>query len=115
EAALDEPAMRAAVRVACAELLLGGTTSILDMGTVHETDALAETVAKTGLRATIGKAMMDSGDGVPPRLRETARRSLDESDALATRWQGAAEGRLQYAYAPRFALSCTEPLLREVA
>ena len=37
----------------------------------------------TGLRATIGKAMMDVGDGVPARLRETTRASLDESDALA--------------------------------
>src|SRR5262249_19555886 len=63
----------------------------------------------------IGKAMMDAGDGVPGRLRESARRSLDESDALAARWHNAASGRLQYAYAPRFALSCTEVLLREVA
>ena len=36
EAALDARAMRAAARLACAELLLGGTTAILDMGTVHE-------------------------------------------------------------------------------
>ena len=83
EAALDERAMRACARLAVAELLLGGTTAILDMGTVHETDALFDAVAATGLRATIGKAMMDDGDGVPARLRETTRRSLDESDALA--------------------------------
>ena len=98
----------------CAELLLGGTTAILDMGTVHETDALFDAVAATGMRATIGKAMMDAGDGVPARLRETTRRSLDESDALSARWHGAADGRLRYAYAPRFVLSCTEELLREV-
>ena len=83
EAALDERAMRACARLAVAELLLGGTTAILDMGTVHETDALFDAVAATGLRATIGKAMMDVGDGVPARLREETRRSLDESDALA--------------------------------
>jgi cytosine/adenosine deaminase-related metal-dependent hydrolase len=114
EAALDERAMRACARLAVAELLLGGTTAVLDMGTVHETDALFDAVAATGLRATIGKAMMDVGDGVPPRLREETRRSLDESDALAARWHGAADGRLRYAYAPRFVLSCTEELLREV-
>ncbi len=115
EAALDERAMRAAARLACAELLLGGTTAILDMATVHETDALCDAVAGTGLRATIGKAMMDVGDGVPARLRETTRSSLDESDALRERWHGAADGRLRWAYAPRFVLSCTEALLREVA
>lgn len=114
EAALDERALRAAARLAVAELLLGGTTTVLDMASVHETDALFDAVAATGLRATIGKAMMDTGDGVPARLRESTRRSLDESDALARRWQGAAEGRLGYAYAPRFVLSCTEQLLAEV-
>src|SRR5437879_5088755 len=46
EAALDEAAMRACVRLAASELLLGGTTAILDMGTVHETDALADELAK---------------------------------------------------------------------
>jgi cytosine/adenosine deaminase-related metal-dependent hydrolase len=115
EAALDERAMRAATRLAIAELLLSGTTAILDMGTVRETDALADELARSGLRATLGKAMMDTGDGVPPRMRETTRASLDESDALARRWSGAAEDRLRYAYAPRFVLSCTEALLREVA
>jgi len=77
EAALDERAMRACARLAAAELLLGGTTAVLDMGTVHETDALFDAVAATGLRATIGKAMMDDGIGVPARLHEETRRSLE--------------------------------------
>ena len=59
---------------------------------------------------------MDAPDpAIPPGLRETTRASLDESSALAARWHGAAGGRLRYAYAPRFALSCTDELLREVA
>jgi 5-methylthioadenosine/S-adenosylhomocysteine deaminase len=115
EAALDEKAMRACVRLAVAELLLGGTTAILDMGTVHEEDALADEVAGSGLRAVLGKAMMDSGEGVPPRMRETTRASLEEADALRQRWEGAANGRIGWAYAPRFVLSCSEEMLHEVA
>jgi cytosine/adenosine deaminase-related metal-dependent hydrolase len=115
EALLDERAMRACARLAAAELLLGGTTAILDMGTVHESDTLADALAQSGLRAVFGKAMMDDGLGVPARLRETTRASLDESDALRARWEGRADGRIGYAYAPRFVLSCTEELLREVA
>lgn len=111
EAALDEGAVRAAVALGCTELLRGGTTSILDMGTVHHTDAVFETVQKVGLRATIGKAMMDAGDGVPARLREDTLRSLDESVALARRWHGAEDNRLRYGFAPRFVLSCSESLL----
>jgi cytosine/adenosine deaminase-related metal-dependent hydrolase len=114
EAALDEKSMRACARLAAAELLLGGTTAILDMGTVHETDVLVDALGATGLRATVGKAMMDAGDGVPARLRETTQASLDESDALRARWSGKFDGRIEWAYAPRFVLSCTEALLREV-
>jgi cytosine/adenosine deaminase-related metal-dependent hydrolase len=115
EASLDEKSMRACARLAAAELLLGGTTAILDMGTVHEQDALFDALGQTGLRVVGGKAMMDHGEGVPARLRETTRASLDESDRLRRDWEGAFDGRIGYAYAPRFVLSCTEELLREVA
>lgn len=115
EGALDAPAMAAAARLAMAELLLGGTTAILDMGSVHHTDELFAAAEVAGIRATIGKAMMDAPDPkIPPGLRETTAASLAESDRLADRWHGAAGGRLRYAYAPRFVLSCTDELLAEV-
>lgn len=115
EASLDERSITAAAELACAELLLGGTTSILDMGTVHHTDQLFMAAERSGIRATIGKAMMDAPDpAIPQGLRETTMRSLDESARLAKRWHGAAAGRLRYAYSPRFVLSCTDELLREV-
>lgn len=116
EAALDEEAAGASGELACAELLLGGTTAILDMGTVHHTDAIFAAAERSGIRATIGKAMMDYPDPqIPPGLRESTQSSIDESERLIKRWHGAAEGRLQYAYAPRFVLSCTDELLAEVA
>jgi 5-methylthioadenosine/S-adenosylhomocysteine deaminase len=115
EAALDEAALGASAELACAELLLGGTTAILDMGTVHHTDAAFRAAEQSGIRATIGKAMMDAPDPqIPVGLRETTQHSLDESARLATAWHGAANGRLRYAYAPRFVPSCTDELLREV-
>jgi cytosine/adenosine deaminase-related metal-dependent hydrolase len=115
EAALDEDGASAAGELACAELLLGGTTAILDMATVHHTDAIFAAAERSGIRATIGKAMMDAPDPqIPPGLRETTAHSLDESARLIQRWHGAAGDRLRYAYAPRFVLSCTDDLLREV-
>ena len=114
ESALREDDLTLAAQLATAELLLSGTTTILDMGTVRHQDALFAAVAATGLRATMGKAMMDLADTVPPGLHETTADSLAESDALCERWHGQAEGRIRYAYAPRFALSCSERLLREV-
>jgi len=115
EASLDEAAASASAELACAELLLGGTTAILDMGTVHHTDAIFAAAERSGIRATIGKAMMDASDPlIPNGLRESTRASLDESARLIGRWHGTANDRLRYAYAPRFVLSCTDELLREV-
>jgi 5-methylthioadenosine/S-adenosylhomocysteine deaminase len=85
------------------------------METVHETDAVFEAVGESGLRATIGKCMMDLNTDVPPRLQELTRASIDESVAIRRQWHGAAAGRLRAAFAPRFAISCSRELLEAVA
>ena len=116
EGAMSEEDVSASARLACLELISGGTTCILDMGTVHHTDALFAAARDSGLRASIGKAMMDApDDAIPAGLRESTSASLDESDRLCREWHGRVGGRLRYAFAPRFVLSCTEDLLRGVA
>jgi 5-methylthioadenosine/S-adenosylhomocysteine deaminase len=115
EAAHDERSLYASARLGLAEMLLAGTTTVLDMGTVNHHDAVFAALAESGMRAFSGKAMMDTGAGVPKGLRETTEQSLRESDRLRARWHGAEDGRLGYAYAPRFVLSCTEKLLRGAA
>ena len=115
EAAHIPATLRAAARLACLELLAGGTTSVLTMETVHDTEAVFEAVEETGIRATIGKCMMDSDAQVPKRLQERTRASIDESLSIRKRWNGAANGRLRAAFAPRFAVSCSRALLESVA
>ncbi len=115
EAAHRPSSLRAAARLAAAELLRTGTTALLTMETVHDTDAVFEAIADTGLRATIGKCMMDADRQVPARLLEPMRASIDESLALQRRWAGARNGRLRAAFAPRFAVSCSRDLLEAVA
>jgi len=112
EAAHDERSLRASAELGIAELLRAGTTTVLDMGTTHGHDVVFDALSRLGLRARSGKAMMDVGDGVPAGLRESTADSLRESERLARAWAGAGEGRLGYAYAPRFILSCTEELIR---
>ena len=94
-----------------AELLLGGTTAILDMETVRHAGAAFEALESIGLRATAGKCLMDAADAFPG-LRESTDRALGEAADLCERWHGAAGGRLRYCFAPRFAPTCTGPLLR---
>jgi 5-methylthioadenosine/S-adenosylhomocysteine deaminase len=115
EAAHTPSTLRASARLGAAELLLSGTTTVLTMETVHDTDVVFETLAEAGLRAVVGKCMMDSDDEVPARLRERTADSIDESLALKKRWDGAAGGRLHAAFAPRFAVSCSRELLEAVA
>src|SRR5205807_10106342 len=115
EAAHSPATLRASARLGATELIAGGTTTALTMETVHDTDVVFEAVAESGLRATIGKCMMDSDAQVPKRLQEETRNSIDESIAIRKRWDGAANGRLHAAFAPRFAVSCSRALLEAVA
>lgn len=115
EAAHTPDTLRAAARLATTELLASGTTAVLTMETVHDTEVVFEEVAASGMRAAIGKCMMDADADVPARLKERTQSSIDESLALRARWHGAADGRIQAALAPRFAVSCTRELLEAVA
>lgn len=115
EGAHDRESMRASADLGIHELLRGGTTSVLDMGSVHHADALFESARDAGIRYVGGKAMMDAGDGVPATLLEATHESIRESDRLRDRWEGAAGGRLRHAWCPRFVLSCTTDALRAVA
>jgi cytosine/adenosine deaminase-related metal-dependent hydrolase len=59
EAAHTPASLRASARLACLELLRSGTTSILTIETVHDTDAVVDATAATGIRAILGKSLMD--------------------------------------------------------
>lgn len=95
-----------------------GTTTVVAYAAVWEdsTDAAFAAAEAHGIRAVIGKVMMDRGtydaDIDPAEILET---SLRQSDELAGRWHGRDDGRLHYAFTPRFAISCTAEMLRESA
>lgn len=113
EAAHTEETVYASALLGAAELLLGGTTAILDMETVHHTDAAFQALERIGIRATAGKCLMDAHpEGAPLELAETTDAALGEAESLAQRWHGEAGGRLRVCFAPRFVPSCSGPLLR---
>jgi 5-methylthioadenosine/S-adenosylhomocysteine deaminase len=112
EAAHNAASMRASAMTGIAELIRSGTTTIMDMGSVAHEEEIAAVVEETGLRAFIGKAMMDSND-VYPALRESTEDALRSTLRQAEQWHGKGEGRMKYAVAPRFVLSCSDRLLTE--
>ena len=115
EAAHDEETTELSARLGLAELIAGGTTALLDMGSVRHTDGIFRAAAASGARVASGNALMDDPAFSPPGLCATAREGLDETERLAARWHGAEGGRLRVAFSPRFALSCTEEVLRGAA
>lgn len=114
EAAHDDESIFISAILGLAELIKGGTTTILDMETVHHTEAALQAMASTGIRAVTGKVMMDCGDDLPPGLQEQTTSSLRESVDLLERWHLRYNGRIRYALAPRFVVSCSKELLSEV-
>ena len=115
EAAHTPASIRASARLGVAEMIKGGTTCALTMETVGHTREVFRVVEETGFRATVGKCMMDAGEGVPDALLEGTEDSIAESLALLAEWHGRADGRVRYCFAPRFAVSCTPELLGRVA
>jgi len=115
EAALDGDGVEASAELGIAELLCGGTTTALDFGTTHDHDRVFRAAKRLGIRFVSGKTHMDLGDDAPPALLEDRDRSLAEAAELGARWHKAADKRLRYAVAPRFALSCSPYLLRGCA
>ncbi|HEX2765950.1 MAG TPA: guanine deaminase [Candidatus Limnocylindria bacterium] len=95
-----------------------GTTTLMAYAAIwpESTDAAFAAAERHGIRAVIGKVMMDrityDATIAPDEILET---SLAQSDELASRWHGRDEGRLRYAFTPRFAVSCTADMLRESA
>jgi guanine deaminase len=118
ERAFDEAAAAALAPAYFRALARAGTTTALLYGAVYEPslDACFRAAEEHGIRAVIGKVMMDrlTYDERLPRQR-ILDVSLRQSADLCSRWHGRDRGRLRYAFTPRFAVSCTSEMLRESA
>ncbi len=101
-------------KLGLAELIRSGTTTILDMGTVRHHNSVFEAVNESGIRAVSGKCMMDCGKNVPKELLESTEDSINESIGLLKKWHNRGDGRIKYAFAPRFVISCSEELFLKV-
>ncbi|MFN4111200.1 MAG: 5'-deoxyadenosine deaminase [Ignavibacteria bacterium] len=111
EYAHNKDSMKYSALLGISELIRCGTTTILDMGSLNFSDVIFEQLINSGLRAFHGKAMMDINT-LYPKLSETTTSALKSSEELAKEFHNSASGRLKYAFAPRFILSCSNELLK---
>jgi guanine deaminase len=118
ERGYDVPTAERVAPAAWRAFAAAGTTTALVYGAVYEAslDATFRAAEAHGIRAIVGKVMMDRVTYDPTIDPSTILdRSLAESTRLIERWHGADGGRLRYAVTPRFAVSCTADMLRESA
>ena len=105
----DASHARKVARALCEELPRHGTLCALIFSTIHQeaTSIFFEEAERRGMRAIIGKTMMDRN--APDFLLESPRDSYEGSAALISEWHG--RGLLRYAITPRFAPTSTPELL----
>ena len=108
----NKNSLLAAVRLGINELLLGGTTTLLDMGTLRYQEIIFEELQNSGMRAIAGKCLIDEND-LFPEFKSDTKSELKEIYQLAKTYHDTSKGKVKYGFAPRFVLSCSEQLLKE--
>lgn len=94
------------------ELLKGGTTTLLDMGTLHHQEVIFEELINSGMRAFAGNCMIDRND-LFPKFSESTKWNLENTYQWAKNFHNSSKGKIKFGFAPRFVLSCSEELLKE--
>ena len=99
------------------ELARNGTTTVMAYAAIYEDscDIGFEAARRSGIRTVLGKMMMDLGSYGQIQPKKILSISLVESERLCRKWHKAENGLLEYAFSPRFAVTCSEKLMRGAA
>src|SRR6476659_3880530 len=92
EAAHDDESAYWCSLLGAAECLLGGTTTVQDIGLGPGARGLLQALVDSGLRAVAGPCLMDGGDALPPALALPTETALAGAEDLGGAFDGAAEG-----------------------
>src|ERR1700681_1501985 len=99
------------------ELARHGTTTAMVYAAIYEDSCEIgfEAAKESGLRVILGKMMMDVGSYGQLQPKKVLSVSLVESERLCRKWHRTEDGRLEYAFSPRFAVTCSEKMMRSAA
>lgn len=112
ENAHDKNSLQITARLSINELLMSGTTTFLDMGTLRYGEIVLEEMIDSGIRGFSGKCLIDIND-LYSDFKSSSNDEIKNIIKLANQFHNAANGRIKYSFSPRFVLSCTEKLLKE--
>jgi guanine deaminase len=99
------------------DLARNGTTTAMVYAAISEDrcEIGFEAAKASGLRVILGTMMMDTASYGQLQPKKVLSISLVESERLCRKWHGTEDGRLEYAFSPRFAVTCSERLMRSAA
>jgi 5-methylthioadenosine/S-adenosylhomocysteine deaminase len=112
ENAHNKNSLQVTAQLSINELLMGGTTTFLDMGTLRFGEVVLEEIINSGIRGFSGKCLIDIND-LYPDFKSSTNNEIEEIKNLAQSFHNMANGRVKYSFSPRFVLSCTEMLLKQ--
>ena len=119
ERGFDEATAERLAPAACRAFAAAGTTTAVIYGAVYEPSLERGVPGGRGPRHPGDHRQGDDGPrdattrgSRPSQILDI---SLRQSADLCSRWHGADDGRLQYAFTPRFAITCSPEMLRESA
>ena len=118
EQRFDTPTAELIAPAAFRAFARAGTTTVVAYGALwpDSLEACFRAAEAHGIRAVIGKVMMDRLSYDTARdPAEMLDLSLRQSAEICERWHGRDDGRLAYAFTPRFAVSCSAEMLRRSA
>jgi cytosine/adenosine deaminase-related metal-dependent hydrolase len=109
-------------RLCIAEMLRSGTTTFLESMLAHRYgfDGIARAVQESGIRACLAGIVMDIGtyatqsNSMHPGMIESRETSLLGVLDMHSKWEGAADGRIQVWFGPRTPGGVTSELYREM-
>ncbi len=96
EAALDEEDVTASVRLACVEMIRGGTTAVMEGCAPPDfVDTVGGVFGESGMRCILTRSTMEKPDptwNVPKSFLKDAETNLRETRQMLKKWHGANDG-----------------------
>jgi cytosine/adenosine deaminase-related metal-dependent hydrolase len=114
---------RASAQLCTLEMIKSGTTAFIEcmLAERYGFDGVAEVIVQSGMRAAIGKIIMDQPSYgkvksfMHPGMVEDGETSLHNTLAAFDKWNGAADGRIQVWFGPRTPGGVTPEIYDEVS
>lgn len=98
-------------KLAAVEMIHSGITSFADAGCTFF-DEMAESVAESGLRASLTRSTSDLGNGLPEGMYETTENSLKINRDTFERYNNTADGRIKVWFQFRSLSTCSPELIK---